>query len=167
MVPGTSPRLNAIRGRGFLSSATGNVPPSTLVGTTACGPARPAAHFDPTQAEGECAEPAAVKSGSCCEGMNDVAEGVGPIFIGMAHETKSVTWHEAEELYGEEWAEWYRLTPQERWLESERLWATFLALGGSLDPEPDPQSPFDVAFSRGQQPLDGRAGVRVVRRGGV
>jgi len=91
----------------------------------------------------------------------------GPIFIGMAHEPKSVTWHEAEELYGEEWAEWYRLTPQERWLESERLWATFLALGGSLDPEPDPQSPFDVAFSRGQQPLDGRAGVRVVRRGGV
>ena len=91
----------------------------------------------------------------------------GPIFIVMAREPGSETWHEAEELHGEEWAEWCRLTPEERWIESERLWATFLALGGSLDPEPDPQSPFDVAFSRGQQPLDGRAGVRVVRRGGV
>ena len=25
---------------------------------------------------------------------------------------------QAEELVGEEWAEWYRLTPLERWLES-------------------------------------------------
>jgi hypothetical protein len=136
MVPRDLTTSERIRGRGFLSSASGNVPPSTLVGTT------------------------------CCERMNGVADG-WPLFNVMAHEPKSVTWHEAEELYGEEWAEWYRLTPQERWLESERLWATFLALGGSLDPEPDPQSPFDVAFSRGQQPLDGRAGVRVVRRGGA
>ena len=47
-----------------------------------------------------------------------------------------------EELVGEEWAEWYRLTPVQRWLESEKLWQTYLALGGSLDPEPDTQSPF-------------------------
>lgn len=75
--------------------------------------------------------------------------------------------HDAEDLHGEEWAEWCRLTPQERWIESERLWATFVALGGSLDPEPDPQSPFHVAFAPREQPADGRAGVRVVRRGGV
>ncbi|HTL54153.1 MAG TPA: hypothetical protein VL361_00685, partial [Candidatus Limnocylindrales bacterium] len=52
-----------------------------------------------------------------------------------------------EELVGEEWAEWYRLTSVQRWLESEKLWQTYLALGGSLDPEPDTQSPFfDALF---------------------
>ncbi len=49
---------------------------------------------------------------------------------------------QAEELVGDEWAEWYRLTPVQRWLESEKLWQTYLTLGGSLDPEPDTQSPF-------------------------
>ena len=48
----------------------------------------------------------------------------------------------AEEIAGEEWAEWYRLTPQERFQESMKLWETYLALGGSLEPEPDTQSPF-------------------------
>lgn len=47
-----------------------------------------------------------------------------------------------EQLVGDEWAEWYRLTPVQRLLESEKLWQTYLALGGSLDPEPDTQSPF-------------------------
>jgi hypothetical protein len=47
-----------------------------------------------------------------------------------------------EDLVGEEWAEWYRLTPAERWAESQKLWITYLAMGGSLDPEPDTQSPF-------------------------
>ena len=47
-----------------------------------------------------------------------------------------------EQLVAGEWAEWYRLTPVQRWLESEKLWQTYLALGGSLDPEPDTQSPF-------------------------
>lgn len=48
----------------------------------------------------------------------------------------------AEDIVGPEWADWYRLSPVERWLESEKLWQTFLALGGSLDPEPDTHSPF-------------------------
>jgi hypothetical protein len=47
-----------------------------------------------------------------------------------------------EQLVEGEWAEWYRLTPLQRWLESEKLWQTYLALGGSLDSEPDTQSPF-------------------------
>jgi hypothetical protein len=47
-----------------------------------------------------------------------------------------------EQLVESEWAEWYRLTPAQRWLESEKLWQTYLALGGSLDPKPDTQSPF-------------------------
>jgi hypothetical protein len=48
----------------------------------------------------------------------------------------------AEEIAGGEWAEWYFLTPQERWQESEKLWQIYLSMGGSLDPEPDTQSPF-------------------------
>ncbi len=47
-----------------------------------------------------------------------------------------------EELVGPEWVEWYLMTPQERWRESDKLWGVYLALGGSLDPEPDTQSPF-------------------------
>ena len=48
----------------------------------------------------------------------------------------------AEDLVGGEWAEWYRLTPEQRFLESMKLWEAYLALGGSLEPEPDTQSPF-------------------------
>ncbi len=73
----------------------------------------------------------------------------------------------AEELVGEEWAEWYRLTPLERWHESEKLWQTYLALGGSLDPEPDTQSPFFDPSARGARAADGRTGVRVLRRSRV
>ncbi|TPW13545.1 MAG: hypothetical protein FD129_1253 [bacterium] len=72
-----------------------------------------------------------------------------------------------ESLVGPEWAEWYRLTPVQRWQESEKLWQTFTELGGSLDPEPDTQSPFFDAGAPGQRAPHGRPGVRVVRRGGV
>ena len=69
-----------------------------------------------------------------------------------------------EELVGAEWAEWYRLTPVQRWLESEKLWQTYLALGGSLDPEPDTQSPFYDPQAPRPRPAHGRAGLRVSRR---
>jgi len=72
-----------------------------------------------------------------------------------------------EDLVGGEWAEWYRLSPLERWRESERLWIAYLELGGTLDPEPDTQSPFFDPEERGSGPADGRPGVRVLRRGGV
>ena len=75
---------------------------------------------------------------------------------------------EAVELELEpEWREWYGLTPIERWAESEKLWAHYLAVGGSLDPEPDTQSPFFDPEARGSMPADGRTGVRFLRRGGV
>ncbi len=48
----------------------------------------------------------------------------------------------AEDVAGPEWADWYRLTPLVRFRASEKLWQVYLALGGSLDPEPDTQSPF-------------------------
>ena len=72
-----------------------------------------------------------------------------------------------EKLVGDEWAEWYRLTPAQRWLESEKLWQTYLALGGSLDPEPDTQSPFFDARASRPRPAHGRTGVRVLRRSRV
>jgi hypothetical protein len=61
----------------------------------------------------------------------------------------------------------YRLTPVQRWLESEKLWQTYLALGGSLDSEPDTQSPFFDARAPRPRPAHGRTGVRVLRRGRV
>ena len=73
----------------------------------------------------------------------------------------------AEELVGEEWAEWYRMTPVERFTESMRLWETYLALGGSLEPEPDTQSPFFDPEEWRENAADGPPGVRVLRRGGV
>jgi hypothetical protein len=73
----------------------------------------------------------------------------------------------AAEIAGEEWAAWYALSPAERFLESMKLWDTYLALGGSLEPEPDTQSPFFDAEEWRANVTDGRPGVRVLRRGGV
>ena len=66
-----------------------------------------------------------------------------------------------------EWLDWYRLSPQERWRESMKLWEVFLALGGSLDPEPDSQSPFYFREERSPAPAESRLNERVVRRSGV
>jgi len=74
---------------------------------------------------------------------------------------------ELEDIVGGEWAEWYRLTPLERWHESQKLWTHYLEMGGSLDPEPDSQSPFYDGRSSSPRPVDGRPGVRVLRRGGI
>jgi hypothetical protein len=63
--------------------------------------------------------------------------------------------------------EWYRMTPQERWTESMRLWDTFRLLGGQLEPESDSQSPFYDAGARRARLADGRPGLRSVRRSGV
>lgn len=61
---------------------------------------------------------------------------------------------EPEDLCDPKRAAWYRLTPVERWMESERLWATYLTLGGTLDPEPDTQSPFHWLRNRREIALD-------------
>ena len=71
-------------------------------------------------------------------------------------------WVENEELL-----DWYLLTPVQRWKESERLWSFYLMAGGSLESEPDSQSPFNFEETRSGKPLDGRPGLRFLRRGGV
>ena len=72
-----------------------------------------------------------------------------------------------ESLIEPEWQDWYSLTPAQRWAESEKLWEWYLSVGGSLDPEPDTQSPFFDPEERCSMPVDGRTGVRVIRRSGV
>lgn len=84
-----------------------------------------------------------------------------PLSIPMNHHANN------GDLDNDEWLDWYRLTPQERWIETHKLWEFYLAMGGSLDPEPDTQSPFFPDFPPGPAPADGRPGVRVIRRSGV
>ncbi len=45
--------------------------------------------------------------------------------------------------------EWLRLTPANRFQETTKLWQFYIALGGKLDPEPDPQSPFYFQETQG------------------
>ena len=73
----------------------------------------------------------------------------------------------ADSMAEDEWAEWRKLTPEERFLESMKLWETYLALGGSLEPEPDTQSPFFDPEEWRANLAHGRPGVRVLRRGGI
>ena len=72
-----------------------------------------------------------------------------------------------EDITEGEWADWYRMTPLERWSQSGELWAHYLSIGGSLDPEPDTQSPFYDGRAPGPSPADGRSGLRLLRRGRV
>ena len=72
----------------------------------------------------------------------------------------------AEEIVGQEWAEWYMLSPGERFLESAKLWETYLALGGSLEPEPDSQSPFFDPKEWRENAAHGPS-VHIIRRSGI
>jgi len=36
---------------------------------------------------------------------------------------------EPEDICEPEWAEWYLMRPAQRWAESEKLWAIYLAMG--------------------------------------
>ena len=67
----------------------------------------------------------------------------------------------------DEWADWYKMKPIERWNESQKLWVFYIQAGGSLDPEPDSQSPFDFIYAPRPAFVDGRPGLRLVRRSGI
>ena len=73
----------------------------------------------------------------------------------------------AEEVVGDEWAAWYALSPSERFLESEKLWETYLALGGSLEPEPDTQSPFFDPEEWRENAPHGGTGMHILRCRGI
>jgi hypothetical protein len=55
----------------------------------------------------------------------------------------------------EETLAWWALTPAQRFAEAQKLWQTYLRLGGSLDPEPDSQSPFYDPETGRTCPADG------------
>lgn len=68
------------------------------------------------------------------------------------------------EDWPEEWQEWAKLTPIERFRESEKIFAQYLAMGGTLDPDPDPTSPFYLSEAPSPGPAYGRSGLRALRR---
>jgi hypothetical protein len=63
----------------------------------------------------------------------------GIIYLPMKKSKKNAF---KEDSFIDEDVEWVKLTPAQRMLETTKLWKLYVALGGSLDPEPDPQSPF-------------------------
>jgi hypothetical protein len=65
----------------------------------------------------------------------------------------------------DEWQEWLELTPIERFRQSEKLFAQYLAMGGSLDPDPDPTSPFYHPDDYRPGGAYAGAGLQVTRRG--
>jgi hypothetical protein len=65
----------------------------------------------------------------------------------------------------DEWKEWIDLSPIERFRQSEKLFAQYVAMGGSLDPDPDPTSPFYDEDEWRAFAAHERAGLRVLRRG--
>jgi len=71
------------------------------------------------------------------------------------------------EDWPEEWQEWARMTPMERFRESEKIFAEYLAMGGSLDPDPDPSCPFYDPQASSSGVAYGRAGLRVIRHGPI
>ena len=66
-----------------------------------------------------------------------------------------------------EWVDWYLMTPEKRWNESAKLWQQYLAIGGSLDPEPDTQSPFYDEKTSCQMSSNGGTGLCSIRRSRV
>ena len=67
----------------------------------------------------------------------------------------------------DEWKDWLDLTPIQRFHESEKIFAHYLTMGGSLDPDPDPTSPFYLPEESSAGAAYGRPGLRVLRRGAV
>jgi len=71
------------------------------------------------------------------------------------------------EDWTDEWKEWAELTPLERFRASEAIFAQYVRMGGSLDPDPDPTSPFYDPQASGSGAAYGRPGLRVLRRGAI
>lgn len=68
-----------------------------------------------------------------------------------------------EEIVGAEWWAWAQLTPEERFSQMELIWNDCIALGMSLDAEPDTQSPFYDPNEQCSLASYGGAGLRILR----
>ena len=69
-----------------------------------------------------------------------------------------------ESIYPPDFVELIYLTPAERFERTAELWEWYLACGGSLEPDPDPQSPFFDREAFREDAPHGRTGVRLIRR---
>ena len=70
----------------------------------------------------------------------------------------------AELIYPPDFLEFAALSPVERLARSADLWDMYLTYGGSLDPDIDPQSPFFAAEAQSSGVINGRPGMRILRR---
>jgi len=98
-----------------------------------------------------------MKANRLCRGWDPVAHRV--LDSGFAEcRTPGRVCRVTYEQLPDEWKEWLDLTPLERFHQSEMLFAQYLAMGGSLDPDPDPTGPFDdpQASSAGATPSTSR-----------
>lgn len=74
-----------------------------------------------------------------------------------------------EDFIEAEWLDWYRKSPEERFLESQRMMAHYLGMGGSLAPDIDHESPFWCeedfkGFAREMKESRERVGLKMVER---
>ena len=69
-----------------------------------------------------------------------------------------------ETIYPPDFLEWMALEPAERVAKSGEMWDIYLTYGGSLDIDPDPQSPFFDPEAQVASPTDGRTSVHLIRR---
>lgn len=78
---------------------------------------------------------------------------------------KSIRHHpkHAESFIDEE-QEWLHLNPAQRLRETTKLWSIYLALGGSLDPGPNSQSPFHFPEKSSAVSANRRTGLHRLRR---
>jgi len=72
--------------------------------------------------------------------ITEFTEG-GSLLMKIFFEDTSYTQSSMEEG---EVLDWYKMSPAERFVESQKLWEVFVLLGGDYDPEPDTQSPFNI-----------------------
>lgn len=71
------------------------------------------------------------------------------------------------DLYPIDFVELIHLSYAERLRRFAKNWEVFRSYGGTLEPDPDPQSPFFDPKISPESFVDGRSGVHIVRRGGV
>lgn len=70
----------------------------------------------------------------------------------------------AELIYPPDVLEFMALSPSQRVDHSAKLWEMYLTYGGSFDDDFDSQSPFFDPQAQYSSPVNGRSGVRLIRR---
>ncbi len=77
---------------------------------------------------------------------------------------------DVEDFIEPEWLDWYSKSPEERFLESQKLMLHYVGMGGSLAPDIDHESPFwseedFQGFAKEMEVSREKAGLKMVERG--